>query len=868
MADTEVGSLIVKIKGDVTDYKNKLSEMENTTTSSTSKSTQVLNKLENGLMTLTAGLATFAMASMKSAMEWGKAVNTFSNTTGLAGTEASKLLTIMKKSGVNADEASGMFAKFAKNIYSADEAMQKATASGEKSNDNLSKLGITARNNNGTFKTSYELFMEVKNKIGAMKDGIEKTNLEMELFGKSGTKMHEVLNMSSEEMQKVIDKAETMGTIIDTKTAKAWVNFDRSLKAVKGSLTANGIAIGNEMLPKLQQLVGSLQNVIGWYVALNKAQKDNINTMISFIAYSGTAVLALRAVGLAVGFAVNPWVALAVAIAGATMALANFLDQKNKVNSYDPKAEVYETQNEDGSISYQKKIQTKEMFMDDWKTGRQHEEVVESKVDLSPAELEEHLKYKANPEKYTTPEMQIPDIPSGGDIGGVGGADGGSAGTAQTQLQQYVETFSKLETLWDKQVQNGTISKEQQANLIKDEIEGLNKIAVNQDEVNDKELAVYDLKGKLLQVEKDKIELNQAEADRDYSAKKINEEEYYQKKLSNLQKTRDLAVSCSNEQLKIEKEIYDLQNEHAEKQYAIDNEHIDNLKEIAKDNLNIEAEQLRHQTALSNIKNKTGSTNATLTREFNNKKAMLEKENNLELNAVNEHLKLMEKNNKKDTDEYRRTLQTKEALQQEFNAKNLANENALAENLAELKQKNVDSWNDMFSDLILGTKTEQDILKDQWRDFVNFIIAQTFRIEAESNIFKMVFGFGTGSSDNDNALASAGGSLFSAAGGWDEVPHDGAKAVLHKKEMVLSAPYANVIRDIANGNITPYANNNNTVASTGDTNVYVTISPNFQSFDPATGQEMFKQQLPMIENHIVNSMQNKSGFRNVIKNIK
>lgn len=41
--------------------------------------------------------------------------------------------------------------------------------------------------------------------------------------------------------------------------------------------------------------------------------------------------------------------------------------------------------------------------------------------------------------------------------------------------------------------------------------------------------------------------------------------------------------------------------------------------------------------------------------------------------------------------------------------------------------------------------------------------------------------------------------LSSAEGGWDKVPYDGAKTVLHKNEMVLPARYANPLRDMLDG---------------------------------------------------------------------
>lgn len=49
------------------------------------------------------------------------------------------------------------------------------------------------------------------------------------------------------------------------------------------------------------------------------------------------------------------------------------------------------------------------------------------------------------------------------------------------------------------------------------------------------------------------------------------------------------------------------------------------------------------------------------------------------------------------------------------------------------------------------------------------------------------------------AVIGFGSNIVSAEGGWDRVPYDGAKAVLHKNEMVLPARYANPLREMLTG---------------------------------------------------------------------
>ncbi|MFV4677416.1 hypothetical protein ACNJU9_21650, partial [Mycobacterium tuberculosis] len=58
-------------------------------------------------------------------------------------------------------------------------------------------------------------------------------------------------------------------------------------------------------------------------------------------------------------------------------------------------------------------------------------------------------------------------------------------------------------------------------------------------------------------------------------------------------------------------------------------------------------------------------------------------------------------------------------------------------------------------------------------------------------------------------VLALGKSLFSAEGGWGQVPYDGALTQLHKNEMVLPASIASPLRSsLAAGGFTPVANQN------------------------------------------------------------
>jgi hypothetical protein len=95
------------------------------------------------------------------------------------------------------------------------------------------------------------------------------------------------------------------------------------------------------------------------------------------------------------------------------------------------------------------------------------------------------------------------------------------------------------------------------------------------------------------------------------------------------------------------------------------------------------------------------------------------------------------------------------------------------------------------------------------------------------------------------AGAFAGAMAFgipSASGGWGEVPQDGL-AMIHKKEMVLPAPIAETVRNMANNSMSN--NNSSTSNSSGHT-----FNFNISALDGNSVKDMFTKPGGVIINSI------------------
>ncbi len=88
-----------------------------------------------------------------------------------------------------------------------------------------------------------------------------------------------------------------------------------------------------------------------------------------------------------------------------------------------------------------------------------------------------------------------------------------------------------------------------------------------------------------------------------------------------------------------------------------------------------------------------------------------------------------------------------------------------------------------------------------------------------------------------SAAAAYAGSMalavFSARGGWDSVPYDGAVTALHKNEMVLPEKYASPLRDMLGRNGGATTVNNRSVSRRGDDHYHIYTQPGMNPRDVA-----------------------------------
>lgn len=310
-------------------------------TASAEGAKSALGKMKNDLMAIGAGVGVVGIGAKlaKEAIQWDVAVKKLSGITGATAKETSELLAVANYMGIAMEDSAGAFAKFSKNVGAAKEKMEVARAEGKLGTDIFSKLGYTLEDIQG--KNTVEVFKMIQERLRGMKDGAEKTRVEMELFGRTGYQMHAMLNMSAEQMDKVAERAKAMGLIIDDETAAKSAKLNRELKDLENTGKRLAVSIGHELVPVFNDYAKGALDVAKEFESMTAEQKEAIGGIVKFGAEAGAVIIVMRSLTSALGFmrlatiaAAGPWVTLATVAGLAGKAILDAAYASKTAGSY------------------------------------------------------------------------------------------------------------------------------------------------------------------------------------------------------------------------------------------------------------------------------------------------------------------------------------------------------------------------------------------------------------------------------------------------------------------------------------------------------------------------------------------------------
>jgi hypothetical protein len=167
-----------------------------------------------------------------------------SEKTGIAVSTLSAFSTVGKIFGVSAESMGNALEKLNKSAYAAANAPEGVKNA-------YTKLGIAVRDAEGHIRPTSDLLLDISDKFASMPDGVQKTALAMQLFGRAGAEMIPFLNEGKDGISEFTDAATKMGAVLTDDAAASAHQFQKDLSLLQIGIEGIENKIMNALVPAL-----------------------------------------------------------------------------------------------------------------------------------------------------------------------------------------------------------------------------------------------------------------------------------------------------------------------------------------------------------------------------------------------------------------------------------------------------------------------------------------------------------------------------------------------------------------------------------------------------------------------------------------
>jgi hypothetical protein len=286
-------AIITKLMLDEKNYNQGI-EGALTKTQLLKERTEVLNK---SLMTVSktvgvvfvaaiAAVSAAIFTSIKATEEWGQKLDSIGDVLGTTSEESAGLAYMFTTVGGDTDQLTQALAIMAKGL-------QDASGNAGPTGQAINALGISFLDASGNIKPATQLFQEVADKLGPMPDGLQKTSIMMDIFGKSGKEMGDALGAAANGgMDAYIQKAKAVGLSFSDEQTVAVVNFSKAWNELKLAWQGISATVGIQVIPALTGLVTLLREKLADPAIQESIKQIGVN-LAKFVTDSAPTLLSL-----------------------------------------------------------------------------------------------------------------------------------------------------------------------------------------------------------------------------------------------------------------------------------------------------------------------------------------------------------------------------------------------------------------------------------------------------------------------------------------------------------------------------------------------------------------------------------------------
>src|SRR5574344_849265 len=168
------------------------------------------------------------------------------------------------------------------------------------------KLGISVKNANGTLKSQDQILTETLSAFNNMQQGVEKSSLATDIFGRSAQELMPVLKQESGSIDDLRTRAHDLGLVLSNEDVDAGVKFGDTVSDMKDAFSALAQSAFAPFLKLLTDIQKKIKDIITWF--------NNGSTAANVIKAAIISITAAAA-GLITVFMIMPTAVTAIATA-------------------------------------------------------------------------------------------------------------------------------------------------------------------------------------------------------------------------------------------------------------------------------------------------------------------------------------------------------------------------------------------------------------------------------------------------------------------------------------------------------------------------------------------------------------------------
>lgn len=237
-----VSDIEIRLRADIARLQQDMDRARQSVSNTMSRITS-LAKGAMGALAAIGGVAMFA-GFIKSAVDALDVVSDISQRTGVAIEAMAGLQLWFQKGG---NEAGVLEAAMVK--------LNKELGGGGKA---FVQLGVKVKDSSGALRSNVAVLMDTADAFAKMPDGVAKTALAIDLFGKSGAQLIPMLNEGSQGLRDMNELADKLGLTFDKKTVDAAGQFNDTLDFMGLAAQGVGRQVAAELLPTMNSLIESM----------------------------------------------------------------------------------------------------------------------------------------------------------------------------------------------------------------------------------------------------------------------------------------------------------------------------------------------------------------------------------------------------------------------------------------------------------------------------------------------------------------------------------------------------------------------------------------------------------------------------------